>query len=137
MSTNVGLLTTAGLAMPSSSAIALTRCVLPAPSGPIRATTAPGKRSAARRRPSARVPSRSATSMAVRSGMASLRGGLLVVALGLLPQVRLDELVQVAVEHLVDLRGLHVGADVLDERIRLHDVIANLRPERHLALVVV
>ncbi len=65
MSTNVGLVTTRLSATPSPSATARTRCVLPAPSGPTRATTAPGKRRDASRRPNASVAARSGSSMTV------------------------------------------------------------------------
>src|SRR6185437_13479401 len=63
MSTKVGLLTAAGLSTPSPSAMARVRWVLPAPSGPTRATTAPGNRSAPSCRPNASVAARSAIGM--------------------------------------------------------------------------
>src|SRR5215203_752413 len=62
ISTNVGLFTAAGFVTPSPSATARVRCVLPAPSGPTSATTAPGNKSAPSRRPNASVSERSAIS---------------------------------------------------------------------------
>src|SRR5689334_9874246 len=63
MRTKVGLLTTRLSAIPSPSATARTSWVLPAPSGPTRATTAPGKSRPARRSPKALVASRLGISM--------------------------------------------------------------------------
>src|SRR6185312_12454960 len=63
MSTKVGLLTAAGFRTPSPSAMARTRWVLPAPSGPTRATTAPGNNSLPSCRPNASVAARFAIEM--------------------------------------------------------------------------
>ena len=52
----------------------------------------------------------------------------------LLHQKRLDERVDVAVEHAVDVADLLLGAVVLDELIRLQDVAADLAAERDLLL---
>src|SRR5205823_6378201 len=54
---------------------------------------------------------------------------------GLLHQVRLDERIDVAVEHAVDVAGLLLGAQVLHQLVRLQDVIADLRTERDVALL--
>src|SRR5258705_12008665 len=47
----------------------------------------------------------------------------------LLQQVRLDERIEVAVEHAVDVADLHLGAMVLDHLVRLQHVAANLAAE--------
>src|SRR5690242_12328052 len=62
MRTKVGLLTTRVSTMPSPSATARTKWVLPAPSGPTRAITAPGNSRPPSRRPSASVAARSGAS---------------------------------------------------------------------------
>src|SRR4051812_49217136 len=59
MSTKVGLLTMRLSETCSPSATARTSCVLPAPRGPTRATTAPGNSSSPRRRPRCSVADRS------------------------------------------------------------------------------
>src|SRR2546421_13107253 len=107
MSANVGLLTRRGSSTFSPSATARTRGVLPAPSGPIRATTDPGNNSPPRRRPNAVVALRSGSSSTVDVGMSAgksppvatgglwdhsfLLGGDLVHPFGLPAQVPLDE----------------------------------------------
>src|ERR1700722_10082327 len=63
MRTKVGLVTTRPSATPRPSATARTRCVLPAPSGPISATTAPGKSKPASCRPKASVAAKSGRSI--------------------------------------------------------------------------
>src|SRR5688572_4881442 len=161
MSTNVGLVTAAGFRTPSPSATARTKCVLPAPSGPTRPTTAPGNSREPSRRPSDWVPARSGTSIANGAGIvvsepdAQARGstwptsnpslarrahrelGFLVCLRRLGAQKRRDEVVDFAVEHVADLGGLRVGADVLDHRVGLHDVVANLVAPGDFALLVV
>src|SRR5262245_56487624 len=52
----------------------------------------------------------------------------------LLHQIRLDEPIDVAVEHPVDITDLLFGAVVLDELIRVQHVAANLAAERNLLL---
>src|SRR5258705_2889653 len=47
----------------------------------------------------------------------------------LLQQIRLDERVEIAVEHAVDVADLHLGAMVLDHLVRLQHVAANLAAE--------
>ena len=56
-----------------------------------------------------------------------------------MPQVGVHERVEVAVEDLPDRGRLHVDAVALvaDERVRLEDIAADLRPEGDLALGVV
>ena len=44
-------------------------------------------------------------------------------------QVRSHERVEVAVEHALHVPGLVAGAQVLDDRVRVHDVVADLRAE--------
>src|ERR671926_255891 len=97
MSTNVGLFTAAGFRTPSPSATARVRCVLPAPSWPTSATTAPGNSNSPSRR--AKASEASARSRgAVRP--ASLL--LLVRLRRLVPEEGVHELVEVAVEHVLD-----------------------------------
>src|SRR5688572_24066616 len=69
MSTKVGLLTTrlSGTSMPSATA--RVRNVLPAPSGPTSATTAPRNSNSPRRRPSAVIAAGSDTSMVSESNI--------------------------------------------------------------------
>src|SRR5688500_10638211 len=146
MSTNVGLVTAAGFVPPSPSATARVRCVLPAPSGPTSATTAPGNKSAPSRRPNASVAARSGMSrVSMANGRCQPAGAieapgmrraacsrpvlapiearstgrltpavrllLLPVGLrGLVAQVRVHELIEVAVEHVVHGRRLQVDA---------------------------
>src|SRR5262245_9483423 len=49
-------------------------------------------------------------------------------------QIFLDKIVDPAVEHCVDVARLELRADVLDQLVRVQDVIANLRSERDVAL---
>src|SRR4051812_17895457 len=49
-------------------------------------------------------------------------------------EVRLDELIDVAVQHGVGVAGLDAGAQVLYQTVRREDVIADLRAERDLHL---
>src|SRR5205823_2673600 len=84
------------------------------------ATTRPGPLASARRPP---VKPR------------SLR--LLVRLLRLVAQIRLNELVDLAVEDVTDLRRRHLRAHVLGERVRLQHIVANLVAPGHLALLVV
>src|SRR4051794_28951004 len=62
---------------------------------------------------------------------------LLVHAFRLLTQVREDELINVAIEYLLDLSRLHAGAHILDEGVRLQDVVTDLVAPGDLALLVV
>src|SRR5262245_8380188 len=61
----------------------------------------------------------------------------LVLALCLLAEISLNEIVDLAVEHVLDLRGFHAGANVLGERVRLHHVVANLVAPGDFALFIV
>src|SRR5947209_906421 len=88
--------------------------------------------------PSAGSTSR-AWSKASRTGLghfmtASDQSLLLVADLRLVAQERLDEVVDLAVEDGPYLRGLLVGARVLDQSVRLHDVVADLVAPGNLAL---
>ena len=122
-------------------------------SGPLKPTTAPGNRCPARRRPNASVSAR-LCAVIDRGFMRPVRdtpGNRSTSSLGLgwksapiscapsrpCAKERLNELVDVAVEHVLHLGGLHVGAHVLDQRVRLHDVVADLAAPGHLALLVV
>src|SRR5581483_10107429 len=49
-------------------------------------------------------------------------------------QIRLDEAVEIAVEDAVHVAGLLLRAQILDELIRLHHVVANLAAERDMLL---
>src|SRR5215472_8118057 len=60
-----------------------------------------------------------------------------MLPLRFLAQIRLDKLIQLAIEDFMDLRGLMPRSRVLDQRVRLHGVSANLVTHRHLALFVV
>jgi hypothetical protein len=53
----------------------------------------------------------------------------------LLLQIRLDERIDVAVHHLLHVGDLELGAVVVDHRVRLEDVAADLAAERHVLLV--
>src|SRR5579864_8073925 len=117
ISTNVGLVTIRVSLIPRPSATARVSWVLPAPRGPVRPITAPGKSNSPRRCPNARVASRpprsawnscwlakdSLCTQPVASLVVVL---LLVLAFCLAAQERLAELVNVAVEHLLDLGRL-------------------------------
>src|SRR5665213_2950431 len=74
--TKVGLVTTRPSATPRPKATARTRCVLPAPSGPIRATTAPGKSRPASCRPNASVAAKSGRSIVIIVFRRPLGGGV-------------------------------------------------------------
>src|SRR5262245_39094989 len=137
MSTKVGLLTTAGFFTFNPSAMARVRCVLPAPSCPTSATTAPGKRSAPSRRPNCVVASRSGISRtkdmiprrergerreeslnqshaAFLRALCALCGEIFLLLRGLVrlrgleAQVRVHELIEVPVEHVHHVRDLDV-----------------------------
>src|SRR5512138_438058 len=53
---------------------------------------------------------------------------------GLLQKVRLDERIEIAVEHPIDVANLHLRAVILDHLIRLQHVAANLAAEPNLFL---
>src|ERR1041384_869112 len=80
-----------------------------------------------------RIPS--ATKNAERRGLVNvLVDGRGEGPAGFFHQVRLDELIDVPVEHAVDVADLLLRPEVLDELIRLQHVAANLAAERDLLL---
>src|SRR5262245_19061964 len=122
MSPKVGLLTSRLSPSPSPSAMARTKCVFPAPSGPTRAMTVPGKSAEPSRWPSAVVAARSGRSRCMERTGARQRllfPVVLVQLLGLLAQIRFEEHVDFTVEDGVNLWRLDVEAHILDERVRL------------------
>src|ERR1051325_7288466 len=50
-------------------------------------------------------------------------------AAGYLQQIRLDERIQITVEHAMNVADLHLGAVIFDHLIRLQHVAANLAAE--------
>src|SRR5262245_46148997 len=93
-----------------------------------------------RMRPTTRelkIPSATMTAdRPVRGGLLKVVvwGGLSERAARLLHQIRLDEHVDVAIEHAVDVAHLLFRAMVLHQLVRMQDVAANLAAERDFLL---
>src|SRR6266404_1706951 len=75
--------------------------------------------------------------MLLSLSLAVFRRLLLVLALSLVAEVSLNEVVDVAVEHVLYLGSLHAGPDIFGQSIGLEDVVPNLISHGNFAFFVV